>query len=101
MSIIYKVTIDGGPVQVQRGAKMLHIGEQRGKVTAWFLCDQTAPQVVRKLMIVGTGHEAGSVLDGAKYVGTVQIDAFVWHVFDFGEMASDAQERGNGRSRAR
>lgn len=82
---IYKHTLevtDSQVVRMSKGARLLHVAEQRGELCLWTLVDITAEDVSRYIYIVGTGNPANVALT-TDYVGTAQMmnGALVWHVF--------------------
>lgn len=62
------------------GARTLTAQMQNGVITVWCLLYPLNPDAVKVFHIVGTGH--GTVELGDQYIGTVQDDRFVWHVFE-------------------
>lgn len=102
MHTIYKYELalrDVQRVRMPAGAVLLHVGTQRiatlevvssyaataDVLMLWAHVDPSAKVVERLIAVVGTGNPAPDDLDEAKYVGTTQCGAFVWHVFDGGE----------------
>lgn len=92
MKTILKVTLDDVDSEsikpLPRGAVLRRVGEQHGRIVVWFeadydLMDRADGDNIeqRRLSIRGTGHP---IPEDASYVGTVQIGAFVWHIFDRG-----------------
>ena len=83
---IYKYELkieDYQVLKMPRGAKVLSVGNQRGKVCLWALCDQDAPVSLRAFEIAGTGNPIAE--DRAierVFIGTVIAEPFVWHVFE-------------------
>lgn len=67
-------------VKMPYGSKVLHVGEQDGKLCAWTMHGTiTERSQYRTFRIVGSGHVFE---DPNGYVGTVVMrDGFVWHVF--------------------
>lgn len=65
-----------------------HIGhgylQNTGTICAWFKVDETKPLVAREYILVGTGIDFSEVgmAGGEKYLGTVQSNGFVWHLFE-------------------
>jgi hypothetical protein len=60
----------------------LSVGAQNGQLFVWAGVDETKGKVPVKFYIVGTGNPADHVTaDGARFVGTVHMPPFVWHVF--------------------
>lgn len=55
---------------------------QNGVICLWAVGDQDDERKVsRVIRIVGTGHRFDDA-DRCHYIGTVQIDSFVWHIFE-------------------
>ena len=86
MKTIYKYQldlVDKQPIYLPRWAKFLHIDKQwclngnMDKITLWFEID-TEKCHTAIFYVVGTGRE---VPDNAKYLGTVIIRDYVWHVY--------------------
>lgn len=79
-------------IYMPSGANVLCVGFQDDKtesiIKVWAEVETTNARVKREFRVVGTGHSlSGCHTD--LYVGTVFIDAFVWHVFDLGEVDGD------------
>lgn len=74
---IYKYQ-DGDPLP--EGADIMDIQVQNGKWTIWAAVDPDAPLVPCDVQILPTGAEI-SEEDMLNYFSTVQIGAYVWHVF--------------------
>jgi hypothetical protein len=66
------------------GAKLLHVQKQNGVPCVWAIVDPDAAVVERWLVVRGTGHP---VAEDIPYIGTILSGAFVWHVFDKGEVS--------------
>lgn len=62
------------------GAEILCVQEQRGYITIWAKCHPNVKTEVRHIEVHGTGNEFDD--KGLRYVGTVQQDGFVWHIFE-------------------
>lgn len=89
MKTIYKypLKITGRQtVSMPAGAVLLTVQSQDGHPCLWAEVEQSRPKEDAPIKMCGTGHPAP---DG-EYIGTVQIDGFVWHYFD----ARDAEARG-------
>lgn len=92
----YAVPTIGAPtaLEMPRGAELLHVAEQDGRVMLWAEMDTDELLVRRMVFIVGTGQPIRSLagMRPPRYVGTAQIPnplgigGFVWHVFDGGEV---------------
>ena len=62
-------------------ANILHVGVQAGMICLWARIDtaKPLPRMPKTFYIRGTGHPLEEDL---LHVGTVQMGAFVWHVFE-------------------
>ena len=84
---IWKFELDMGFqfVTMPPGAKLLHVGEQRGRPTLWAACDPTKYATVTRMVSVIMTGEAEP--EDSKYVGTVILanGDLVVHVYDSGE----------------
>lgn len=83
MKTIHKFTLTQNgsqTIEMPRGAKILHCAPQHGEVQLWALVNTDEPKVTRFFWIIGTGQEMPDV--PLKYVGTVQITMWVWHIFE-------------------
>ncbi len=97
MKCIYKyvVPLDGGTVEMPRGARIKHVGAQGGDICLWAIVDPECLAELRHFCVYGTGHEillaqddesfegrkAEDKLSG-RYLGTAVCGEFVWHVFE-------------------
>ncbi len=81
---VYKFPLGRGPVQMPKGARILHVAQQAGESCAWAIVDDTAPMVPRRLVTYGTGWTMPA--EPGKYLGTVHDGPYVWHIFDEGEV---------------
>lgn len=70
------------PVRMPQHATILHVGEQHGQVCIWALVDPTAPQVDRRFVIAGTGHDVPAYR--GRFFGTVLLAGgdLVFHVWE-------------------
>ena len=60
--------------------KPLSVQVQKNTIYLWALCGSVTKNVSRCIRIYGTGH--GSVIgDKDCYLGTVQHNGYVWHLF--------------------
>lgn len=102
MLTIWKKPLQPGPghqgFDIPAGAALLSVQLQNGGPTLWFLCDPEQPVKRRRVVVYGTGHVVEVALTptidstaqqaAASYVGTYQLNGYVWHVFDDGEVTS-------------
>lgn len=66
-------------------AEILTVQMQHGHTCLWAMVDPENVKRPRTILIVGTGHDVPQ--DARRYIGTVQHDLFVWHIFE-GDMMS-------------
>lgn len=65
------------------GAELLSVANQNGRLCLWALADPSKEKVPRCIEIVGTGNPIPTNPEEIrKFVGTVIIGPFVWHVFE-------------------
>lgn len=76
-------------VNVPKDAAVLSLGVQREEIVVWVECDPTSEKELRKFYIAGTGS-APPDSDVGRFVGTVQIQSFVAHVFEGQSVPSSA-----------
>ena len=82
MKTIWKFALSVTDYQWQdwpKGAKILSVQMQDGKVCVWAVVDPTAEYEPRSFGVVGTGNLCWC--DDWEFIGTVQERVFVWHVF--------------------
>jgi len=83
MKVIYKQTlvlVERQRVAIPREARILCVQVQREDICIWYETDDLEKaNYDRGIAIAGTGHK---VPGGSVYLGTVQIGAFVWHVYE-------------------
>lgn len=95
--VIYKYplrVVDSQLVLMPTGAKILSVQAQNGTLCMWAVVDEMPENQsnvsveYRTFYIFGTGNSipAGMpthvVSDHKYFIGTVQMDGFVWHVFE-------------------
>jgi len=80
----YELKILGFQVlEMPEGSQVLSVGNQRGKVCLWAMVDPAAPVSLRAFEVFGTGNPMpDDEILGRKFIGTVIVDPFVWHVFE-------------------
>ena len=71
---------DSQNVLMPSDSKILSVKEQHGQLFLWAMVDGTGRPIRRRITIVGTGTPLpGS--DMGKFIDSVVMDNFVWHVF--------------------
>lgn len=69
-------------VDIHKGFHALSLQMQHGCPTLWAECDESAPIESVHVVIVGTGIPLPWTSARARdYLGSVQDDGYVWHVF--------------------
>ena len=80
----YPLEVRSNVLTVPFGAQILSVGQQNGQLCLWALVEPEAREVQIEITVVGTGWDIkgrlSDFVDG--FLGTVQVGAFVWHVFD-------------------
>lgn len=76
-------------IPMPRGAKLLTFQLQNGMPYLWMEVDTDARREDRVFRMVGTGWDWSERDHGRMgYIGTVQIDGFVWHYYERLEAAA-------------
>lgn len=66
-----------------KGADILSIQIQDGKICFWAWCESTAEKEDRKFIIIGTGNQIKHLKrDCCTFLGTIQEPGLVWHIFE-------------------
>lgn len=82
MKRIYKYPLtvtDNQTVPMPKGAEILTVQVQGGTPCLWAMVDLREPEEDRRILTYGTGHIVD--LEG-RYIGTYQMSALVFHVFE-------------------
>jgi hypothetical protein len=66
-------------LKIPQGAQILSAQIQSGQLMLWALVDTSNPCEKVKIEVVGTGNPIADAC--RKYISTVQMGPFVWHVF--------------------
>ncbi len=72
-------------IQMPTAAQILSVHVQAAdsdtfNICLWAICQPDAPKEWRNFVIVGTGHPMP--YDLGRFIGTVLMPPFVWHVFE-------------------
>jgi hypothetical protein len=71
---------DSQQVKMPEGARVIHVGlDPQGELCMWAEVMVQNKQTERTIYVVGTGHV---VSPNAKYLGSVTMNPFVWHVYE-------------------
>ena len=90
MNAIWKfemVLEDEPTIEMPVGARPLSVGVQKvsdgDMLVLWaHIPDTTQPMERRHFFILGTGNPIQWQVEESTFIGTVQMESFVWHVFD-------------------
>lgn len=82
MKTIYKFTLrisDEQILEIPNDGEILSVQMQNGEPQIWVMVESDDYITQRHFRIFGTGHEVSGNL---KFIGTVHIETFVWHLFE-------------------
>jgi len=85
MKVVYKYAIHETVVstlELPKYSKILCVQMQQGKPKIWALVDTKQPLEARKFLVIYTGQEFQD--SGSNYIGTYQVGALVYHLFEVG-----------------
>ena len=88
MLSVYKYTIptdeDYFSFGLPKGAKILTVREQHGKLQLWALVKQGEPDETRNFRLAGTGHPIKESPETLNYIGTFQLEggSIIGHIFE-------------------
>ncbi len=86
-TVIYKYPLritDFQSISVPEGAQILDVQVQNGQIQLWALVDDINLFRSRTIRIIGTGNTIYP--QPGTYIATVQLNGFVWHIFDASEL---------------
>lgn len=82
MKVIHKYQINKNistTLHIEEGSEILSIQNQSGKIQMWVSIDDEAEKSMRKFTTVFTGQEEPG---NGKFIGTVQVESIVYHIFE-------------------
>jgi hypothetical protein len=76
--------LDKQVINMPKNSDILAVQVQNGVICLWAMVDPFVEKVPKAFHIVCTGRRVGQDIEGgyASYLGTVQMDQFVWHIFE-------------------
>jgi hypothetical protein len=88
MLVIFKYQIritDSQKIQMPKGAKILCAQVQHGIICIWAEVNTDHAVEERIIQVHGTGNQMRQLATGEEraYISTVQLDGFVWHIFEY------------------
>lgn len=72
--------VDSQEIKMPIGAEVLTVQVQGDIPCLWALVESSVPSESRTILIFGTGHPVSGLNN--KYIGTFQLGALVFHVFE-------------------
>lgn len=88
MKRIYKYSIpieSSFTLELPKDARILCFQPQNDELKLWALVEDAGyanPEMIRKFQLVGTGAPIRVSPERLNYIGTAQLDGFVWHLFE-------------------
>jgi hypothetical protein len=95
---IFKYALSDGAaepftIEMPQGAAILHVGTHGNYAQLWARVDPEKPTEKRVFYIVGTGWDLKHFPADMKYLATVVLSVYVWHVFEVGSARSASGEQ--------
>ena len=84
MKTIHKFKIeitDEQVIEIDAFAQILSFQVQNNEAFIWALVDTNSSKVPYRFAIIGTGNPFIYDLSRSKFIGTLQFEDFVWHLF--------------------
>lgn len=86
--VIWKYELNPYPgdqlINIDKKAAILSVGVQNKTIQLWAKVDPGAVLDQHIFRIIGTGHQMLEEDYPGRYIGTVILEPFVWHVYDRG-----------------
>jgi len=86
MKVIHKFPIEMANAQLismPLESEILSVDIQNNIICLWALCSYGACKMhERKILIFGTGSNTSDLDSFVRFIGTVQLNGFVWHIFE-------------------
>lgn len=73
---------DSVVIEMPEGANVLSVQVQDGEPMMWAVVETTYCLKKKAFRIYGTGHKLDFFATEGKYIGTIQHNGFVWHIFE-------------------
>lgn len=77
-----EITADMQVIEMPMCSTILSVANQDGKLCLWAMGDTARAKEERRIEIIGTGNPINHRLIERKFIGTVLVGTFVWHVFE-------------------
>ncbi len=70
-------------IELQIGCIILDLQNQDGHIEMWVMVDTDAKKIKRKFLVYGTGEDLyHGTLFPLTHLKTIQVQPFVWHIFE-------------------
>ena len=80
----YALRLGTNVIEMPVKAELLTVQMQRDTICLWALVNPDIAMEQRLIEVVGTGNPIPEPYAVRRYIGSVQLDEFVWHVFERG-----------------
>lgn len=83
MTTIWKFPVevtDAFSVKMPEGARILSVQVQGRRPVMWAVVDPGSPLHARRFRLYGTGHP--TAIEQDRFIGTFQLEALVFHLFE-------------------
>lgn len=74
-------------------ARIIHVGSQGGVLVVWAIVDSQDVNATNSFAVIGTGWDLPAKCTAENHVGTVQVGAFVWHIFNLAKSHGRSETR--------
>jgi len=84
MNLIYKYELEIGKndMELPLGSHVLSVANQAGELVMWVLFNTDYPGTeTREVFVVGTGNPFNNRGGLLRFIGSVSVSPYVWHVF--------------------
>lgn len=90
----YELSTEGNEIVIEAAiVKWLDVQVQNGNPVVWAIVNPEKEPNKNKIVAWGTGWPAPEVVTDRVYLGTCQVDGFVWHYFVKTEYSNKVQQK--------
>ena len=69
-------------INIPQYSKIIHVGIQDNRICMWVIVDTDDSLKGRGIVIVGTGYMIPKNECRLEYLETVQLNSYIWHIFE-------------------
>lgn len=98
--MIYKYPLELKELQIldmYEQSEIIGVQIQDNEIVMWALVDNEKDMIECAIKLYGTGHTIRDNINDLSFIGTVQLNSYVWHLFLFSE-EEDSNDNNNGTS---